>query len=302
VTSRLRRTLLYIPGNNPAMLNNAGIFGADVIVLDLEDAVAPNEKDAARRLVAGALEQLAFLNPAGAEIMVRINGIDTPFARDDLEAIVPVAPNSIRLPKAQSKETVLEIAALLEKLEKAASIDCPIEISPILETALGVSNAREIATAHPRVTALSFGAEDFTRDLGTSRSKAGTELAHARGAMVLAAKAADIQALDTVFADINDEEGLRAETAAIKQFGFDGKSVIHPRQIAPIHEIFNPTAEEIEMAQAIEAALAEAEKKGSGVASLNGRMIDAPVVKKARRILAFARRLELIKGGGVNAS
>ena len=293
---KLRRTLLYIPGNNPAMLNNAGVYGADVIVFDLEDAVALREKDAARALVAGALSQPELVNPNGAEVMVRINGLDTPFARADLEAIIPARPHSLRLPKAISKETVLELVAMLEELEKAHSLDYEIEISPILETVAGVSNAKEIAAAHPRVTALSFGAEDFTRDLGTKRTKAGSELAHARGSIVLAAKAAGIQAVDTVFPDVMDTDGLQVETEAVHQLGFDGKSVIHPRQIDVIHKVFCPSKDDIEQALAIEEALIEAEKKGLGVASLNGRMIDSPVAKKAKNVLILARRLGLVEG------
>jgi len=291
---RLRRTLLYIPGNNPAMLNNAGIFGADVIVLDLEDAVAVREKDAARALVAGVLRLPELLNPTNAEVMVRVNGLDTPFARADVEAVVPARPHSIRLPKAESRETVLELVSLLEAAEKAAGLDYRIEISPILETVAGVSRAAEIAAAHPRVTALSFGAEDFTRDLGTSRTKEGTELAHARGTIVLAAKSAGIQALDTVFADVLDGDGLRRETQAVRQLGFDGKSVIHPRQIPVVHDVFRPSDRDIEQALAVEAALVEAEARGSGVASLDGRMVDAPVAKKARQVLNLARRLGLV--------
>ena len=278
------------------MLNNAGVYGADVVVFDLEDSVALREKDAARALVAGALKQRELINPNDSEIMVRINGLDTPFARADLEAIVPARPHSLRLPKTISKETVLELVTLLEEIEKNHSLDYEIEISPILETVAGVSNAKEIASAHRRVTALSFGAEDFTRDLGTKRTKEGTELAFARGAIVLAAKAAGIQALDTVFPDVMDINGLEVETKAIHQLGFDGKSVIHPRQIDVIHRVFCPSTEEIEQALAIEAALVEAEKKGLGVASLNGRMIDSPVAKKAKNVLVLARRLGLVEG------
>lgn len=295
---RLRRTLLYVPGNNPAMITNGGLFGADVLVFDLEDAVAPREKDAARCLVVEALGQPMLVNPHGAEVMVRINGLDTPFWEDDLRAIVAAGPDSIRLPKVEGAETVLAAAEALERFEKELGHEgAPIEISPILETAAGVARAGEIARAHPRVTALSFGAEDYTRDLGTSRSKEGTELLHARGCMLLAAKAAGVQALDTVFGDVNDLAGLERETRAGRQLGFDGKSVIHPRQVEVVHAIYRPSDEEVRRALAIEAALAEAESRGLGVASLDGRMIDAPVAKKAAGVLALARRLGLVEGG-----
>lgn len=296
-SQRMRRTLLYIPGNSPAMVNNAGVFGADVIVFDLEDSVALREKDAARTLIAGALRQRELINPLAREVMVRINGLDTPFATDDLEAIVPSRPDSIRLPKAETAATVLALVERLEKMEAAAGLDHHIEISPILETVSGVAHAAEIAACHPRVTALSFGAEDFTRDIGTSRTKEGPELVHARGTLVLAAKAAGIQAIDTVFPDVMDEAGLQRETKTIRQLGFDGKSVIHPRQIDIVHACFRPSDKDIEQAIAIEAALTEAERQGRGVASLDGRMIDAPVAKKARMVLALARQLGLVKGG-----
>lgn len=302
LAGRLRRTMLYVPGNAPRLINNAGIFGADVVVFDLEDSVALREKDAARALVAAALRQRELVNPGGAEVMVRINGLDTPYGAADLEAIVPEGPDSIRVPKIESAEGVREVAALLDRLEAEANLGRTIEVSPILESVLGVSRAGEIAASHERVTCLSFGAEDFTKDLGTSRSATGEELAHARGVLLLAAKAAGIQAIDTVFPDVNDVEGLRREVQFVKQLGFDGKSVINPRQIAVVHEVFRPTDREIAQALAIEAALAEAEARGSGVVSLDGRMIDAPVAKRARRTLALARRLGLATGGEPHAA
>lgn len=292
---RLRRTLLYVPGNNPGLINNAGIYGADVIVFDLEDSVGVREKDAARALVAAALGQRELVNPGGAELMVRINGLDTPYWEDDLEAIVPAGVDSIRVPKIESSDGVMTVIARLEELERRHGGLTPVEVSPILETVAGVARAADIASSHPRVTALSFGAEDFTRDLGTSRTKEGAELLHARGVILLAAKAAGVAAIDTVFPDVNDEAGLMAETTRTRGLGFDGKSVIHPRQIGVIHQVFRPSDADIEQALRITTALREAESRGLGVASLDGRMIDSPVARKAEATLALARRLGLAK-------
>ena len=293
-TNKLRRTLLYIPGNNPAMINNSSVYGADVIVFDLEDSVAIAQKEAARLLVSKALANHTLIDRNLSEIMIRTNGMDTPFIKGDLERIVPAQPASIRLPKVEDKDTLLKFITLLEKVEKENNLDYKITVSPILETVKGITNAMEIASAHERICALSFGAEDFTRDLGTSRTIEGTELSMARGTLVLAAKAAGIQALDTVFAHVNDIDNLRKETQKIKQLGFDGKSVIHPTQIEVVHSVFRPSQKEIDEAIAIEGALKEAEASGSGVIALNGRMVDTPVVKKAQKVIQLARQLGLL--------
>jgi citrate lyase subunit beta/citryl-CoA lyase len=292
--NKLRRTLLYIPGNNPAMINNSSIYGADVIVFDLEDSVAIAQKEAARLLVSKALANNTLIDRKLSEVMIRTNGMDTPFIVEDLERIVPARPESIRLPKVEDKVTLLQFIELLEKIEKANNLDYEILVSPILETVKGVTNANEIATAHKRLCALSFGAEDFTRDLGTSRTIEGTELSHARGIIVLAAKTAGIQALDTVFAHVSDIENLRKETEKIKQLGFDGKSVIHPNQIEIVHTVFKPSQKDIDEAIAIEGAIKKAEESGSGVIALNGRMVDTPVVKKAQKIIQLAKQLGLL--------
>ena len=292
--NKLRRTLLYIPGNNPAMINNSSIYGADVIVFDLEDSVAIAQKEAARLLVSKALANHTLIDRSLSEVMIRTNGMDTPFIGEDLERIVPARPASIRLPKVEDKDTLIKFIELLEKVEKANGLDYKIVGSPILETVKGITNAMEIAAAHERICALSFGAEDFTRDLGTSRTIEGTELSLARGTIVLAAKAAGIQALDTVFAHVADVKNLRIETQKIKQLGFDGKSVIHPTQIEIVHSVFRPSEKEIEEAIAIEGALKKAEESGSGVIALNGRMVDTPVVKKAQKIIQLAKQLGLL--------
>ncbi len=292
---RIRRSLLYVPGNQPALVLAGGIFGADAVVFDLEDSVTVREKDAARILVRQALAVRSLITSGAPEIMVRINGLDTPFGLPDLEMIVPARPDSIRLPKAETRQQILDICALLAALEQKAGLpNGHIELVPILESVRGVANAREIANAHPRVTGLTLGAEDFTRDLGAARTREGTELAVARGHLVLAAKEAGIAALDTVFGAVNDLDGLAAECKLVRGLGFDGKSVIHPSQIPVVHEVFTPSAHEINHALRVRHAMREAERAGTGVVALDGRMIDAPVAKRAENVLAFAAALGLV--------
>ena len=299
VAVRPRRSLLYVPGNSAALVKGAGLFSPDVLVYDLEDAVALAEKDAARLLVREALQAAPLCNPHGCERMVRINGLETPFWADDLACVMPAGPDAIRLPKVESPEQVVQLAEALARAEKEHRLPRGrTQIVAILETVRGVARVEAIAAAHPRLTALTLGAEDFTRDLGTSRSRGGEELMHARGRLVLAARDAGLQAIDTVFSDVNDDEGLLAETRRVKQLGFDGKSVIHPRQIRLVHHVFDPSADEIEHAQRVVAAADKARREGAGVVALDGRMVDTPVVKKAERILRLAQRLGLAAAGG----
>jgi citrate lyase subunit beta/citryl-CoA lyase len=283
---QLRRTMLFVPGNNPGMVRDAGIYQADCVMFDLEDAVSVGEKDSARFLV---FEALTTLDYPGKELVVRINDPRTQLGRDDLEAIVGTRKAVIRLPKTESADDVCYCADLIERIEKkcGAAIGSTRMMAAV-ESAAGVLNAKEIAFASKRLTGIALGAEDYVTDLKTSRSPEGIELYFGRSMILLAARAAGIDALDTVFSNVNDEEGLRRETTLIKQMGFDGKSVINPRQIKIIHEIFTPTEKEIENACAVIDAIREAEKKGSGVIALNGKMIDKPVVERAQRILDFA--------------
>ena len=288
-----RRSRLYLPGNQPDFFANAGLFGADCLILDLEDSVAPTRKEEARILVRRTLEtQADFFR--GAELVVRINPLSGPWGAADLAELALVLPQAILLPKCEGPEMVRELGSELDRLEAAAGdAHGRTRILPILESARGVLAAAAIASASDRLAALCFGAEDFTADIGVHRTAAGTESLVARQSVVLAAKAAGIQALDSVFADTADEEGFAAYCAASRAMGFDGVGVIHPRQIAVANRAFSPTAEEIEEARAVMAALAEAEAAGSGVASRGGKMIDAPVALRARRIVDAADR----KGG-----
>lgn len=284
--SRLRRTMLYVPGNNPGMIRDAHIYGSDAIMFDLEDSVSLNEKDAARFLVYNALKTVDY---GRAETVVRINGLNTPFGREDLEAIVRVQPDVIRLPKTERAEDIQEVDRLLSQIEDTIGMEPgTIQLIAAVESALGVINAYPIATASPRLVGIAIGAEDFVTDLKTTRSLDGIELLTARSQILFAARAAGIDALDTVFSDVNDEEGFTNEVKLIKQLGFDGKSIINPRQIEIIHNIFMPTQEEINQSVRIIEAIQEAERKGSGVISLDGKMIDKPIVERARRTLDLA--------------
>ncbi|MFA6924137.1 MAG: aldolase/citrate lyase family protein [Bacteroidales bacterium] len=281
-----RRTALYIPGHNPAMVQQGGVYGADTVLLDLEDSVALSEKDAARILVRNMIKSIDFYN---TEVTVRINHINTPFGLTDLEYIVPVKPEAIRLPKIETKSDVITVIEIIEKIEKKHGIPIGnIKIHPMIETAIGVQNVFEIASAHPRIDAITIGGQDLTADMGIVKTKDNAGLDYARKAIVMAAKANRIDALDSVFADVNDDDGLRIETEYAKKIGFTGKAVINPRQIDIIHDVFNPTDEEIRVAIKIVKAFNENTAKGIGVFALDGRMIDAPVVTRAQHILNLA--------------
>jgi citrate lyase subunit beta/citryl-CoA lyase len=289
---QLRRTMLFVPGNNPGMIRDAGIYKADCIMFDLEDSVSINEKDSARFLVFQALTTLQYPRK---EMVVRINDPRIQLGQDDLEAIVRTGKAVIRLPKTECADDVSYCADLIEAIERKAGA-CPgsTRMMAAIESAAGVLNAKEIAFASPRLTGIALGAEDYVTDLHTSRSPEGVELLFGRSMVLLAARAAGINAIDTVFSNVNDEEGLRKETLLIKQLGFDGKSIINPRQIKIVHEIFTPTEKEIESAFAVLAAIKEAERNGSGVISLKGKMVDKPIVERAQRTLDLARAADVV--------
>ncbi len=286
---RLRRSRLYLPGSQPKFMINAGIHRPDGVILDLEDSVHPSEKDTARLLVRNALRCVDFI---GAERMVRINQL--PLGLEDLQAVVPEAPDLILLPKTERPDQVLVVAERIRQISAQAGDGHPIWLMPILESALGIENAFAIATADETVVALTVGLEDYTADLGVVKTQEGAETLFARTRLVNAARAAGIQAIDSVYGDVGDEEGLRAWAMRSRALGFEGMGCIHPRQIEPIHEAFAPSAQEIEKALKIVAAFQEAEAKGLGVVSLGSKMIDPPVVLRARRLVETARRTGLI--------
>ena len=283
---RLRRSMMFVPGNNPGMIKDAGIFGADCIMFDLEDSVAMTEKDTARFLVYNALTTLDYGN---IEKVVRINDLSSGLGIEDLEAIVRAKPDVIRLPKTENAQDVIDCEAEIERIEREAGI--PVGTTGMMaaiETAGGVLNAYEIAHSSKRLIGSALGAEDYVTDLKTTRSDDGTELFFARGMILNAARSAGIDALDTVYSDVNNEEGFIREATMIKKMGFSGKSIINPRQIAPLHEIFMPREKDLIKARAVMEAIREANERGSGVASLNGKMIDRPVVIRARYLLELA--------------
>jgi citrate lyase subunit beta/citryl-CoA lyase len=290
---RLRRTLLYVPGNMPGMLQNIPVFEADGVMIDLEDAVPLAEKDGARIL---ARNYLRTMPEREREIFVRINGLDTKYAIDDLREVLPAKPDGIRLPKADTREVVEKLDTLLTESEEKLDLEIGFfKIIPSIESAIGVLNCVETAQASNRIVALAFGAEDYTASLEIPRTKEGAELFNARTRIVWAAKAAGLQAIDSIFSDVNDMEGLRRETALIKGLGFTGKSLVNPRQVEVVHEVFRPKQEEIEDALEIMDAIRRAREMGTGVISLRGKMVDAPVVKRAARILKTAVAFGLIE-------
>ncbi len=280
---RLRRSRLYLPGNEPKFFINAGLHSPDGIILDLEDSVAPSEKEAAQLIVRNALRSIDFY---GAERMVRINQLPLGYA--DLKYIVPHNVHVILIPKCESADQVKQIEKEVKRLRKELSIKNEIYFMPIIESALGVIKAYEIATASSNNCALAIGLEDYTADLGTQRTNEGKESIFARQMLINSAKAAGIQAIDTVFSDVGDMEGLKQSVIEAKALGFEGKGCIHPRQIQVVHQAFAPTNEEIEKAKKIVLAFEEAEKKGLSVVSLGSKMIDPPVVKRALRTIELA--------------
>ncbi len=286
VKIKKRRSMLYIPGNNPAMIQQGGVYGADSILLDLEDAVAPEQKDAARTLVKTMVETIDFY---GTEITVRINHLSTPFGLTDLKVIVPLGVDAVRVPKIETREEILDVIAKIEEIEKEAGItDSEMKIHPMIETALGVENVFEIAGASKRIDAITIGGQDLTADMGIIYSKDGIGVDYARRRIVMAAKAYKIDALDTVFVDLDDEEGLQKETEYAKRIGFTGKAVINPRQIETIHDVFNPTEDEVRRAMRIVKEFRKNKAKGIGVFAVDGKMVDAPVVARAEHILQLA--------------
>ena len=284
---RLRRTMMFIPGNNPGMMRDAHIYGSDSLMFDLEDSVSMPEKDAARMLVYNALKTIDY---GTTEIVVRINPLDTPYGKADIEAMVCAGAHVLRMPKTETAQDVRDCEAYIAEMEKKHGIPVGTTLMmAAIEGALGVINAYDIAVASDRLIGIALGAEDFCANMKCQRTTTGAELQLARQTLVLAARAAGIDALDTVYSDVNNEEQLVYEATLVRDLGFDGKSVINPRQIGPVHKVFAPAAKDIEKARRIVAALKEAEARGSGVISLNGKMIDKPVVIRAQRVLELAR-------------
>jgi len=284
---RLRRSRLYLPGTEPKYFINAALHAPDAIILDLEDSVHHAEKDAARILVRNALRAVDF---GYCERMVRINQL--PLGLDDLEEVIPESPDLILLPKTERAEQVLEVDATIRRLKNLHNIQHPIWLMPILESALGIENAFVIASASSNIVALTIGLEDYTADLGVVKTADGRESLYARMRLVNAAKAAGIQAIDSVFGDVSDLDGLRRWGESSRALGFEGMGCIHPSQIGVIHEAFSPSQAEIDKALKIVTAFEEAQQRGLGVVSLGSKMIDPPVVERARKLVDRARRIK----------
>ncbi|MBK9119875.1 MAG: HpcH/HpaI aldolase/citrate lyase family protein [Phycisphaerales bacterium] len=280
---RLRRSRLYLPGNEPKFMLNAGLHRPDGLILDLEDSVAPAVKEEARLLVRNALRVLDF---GPAERMVRINQGDRGLA--DLDYVVPHGVDLILIPKVESSEDVRCVAERVRALASEHKLARPVFLMPIIESARGVLRAEDIATAAPEVVALTIGLEDFTADLGITRTEEGRESFLARSQIVLAARSAGVQPIDTVYSDVDNEDGLRASVREARGLGFVGKGCIHPRQIRVIHETFTPAPAELEKARRIIAAFEEAQLRDVGVVTLGSKMIDAPVVAQAFAVVRAA--------------
>lgn len=283
---------MFVPGNNPGMMQDAHIYAPDSIMLDLEDSVTMAEKDAARLLVYNALTTIDY---GETEMVVRINPLNTPYGRKDVEAVVKAGVDVIRMPKTETADEVREVEEEILKVETELGCVGRTKIMAAIESALGIINAYSIATASKRMMGIALGAEDYCANLKTQRTPGGDELLLARETIVVAARAAGIDALDTVYSNLNDMETFRKEVELIKTLGFDGKSIINPRQIEIVNEVFAPKEKDIEKALKILAAIKEAEQKGSGVIAVNGKMVDRPVVIRAQRTIDLAIASGVIK-------
>lgn len=287
------RSMLFLPGNTPNMLINGDALGADAVILDLEDAVSPTEKDAARILVRNALGLMGF----GCQTVVRINSLDSGLCQRDLEEIVPQKPTALMLPKTACAGDIRQLSDAVSQLEaKHGLADGGIRLIPLLETALGVQNAFEIAAASPRVLGLFLGGEDLTADLRCKRTKEGKEIDYARHRVVCAARAAGVEAFDTPFTDVNDDDGLLVDAQYAKALGFSGKASISPRHVTGINAVFSPTQAEIAYAKEVLQAIDEAKRQGRGAIALHGKMVDAPIVNRAKQTLEAAQALGLTGG------
>ena len=285
------RSMLFLPGNNPNMLINGSVLGADAVIFDLEDAVSPAEKDAARVLVRNTLRYMDF---TGCQRIVRINSTDTAYWKADLDAILPEKPDLILLPKTGTAQDALTADAYITELEEKLGLPAnSVGLMPLIETALGVENAFSIASCCDRIYALFLGAEDLTADLRCKRTKEGREIEYARTRLVVAARAADVEVYDTPFTDVNDDAGIWTDAELAKALGFTGKASISPRHLEAINQTFSPTLAEIDYAYEVLEAIEMAKAQGKGAIALRGKMIDAPIVARAQRTIEMAEQLGL---------
>ncbi len=274
------RSMLFIPGNSPGMLLKSDCLGAHAVIFDLEDSVAPSEKDAARQLVYCFLREIPLQH---VRVLIRINGLSTPFGAEDIQLLAPVITAGIVLPKVESAE---DIGALEAAVCAVRGHTEGLEIYPQLETARGIENAYEVATASSKVAALLLGGEDLTVDIGCRRTTGGEEISYARARLLNAAVAAGIGAYDTPYTDTENPEGLTEDVLKVHRLGFSGKMAIHPSQVDIINEGFAPSNAEISHAQEIVDVYEQAQEKGIGSVALHGKMIDVPVYERAKKLLA----------------
>ena len=285
---KLRRSMLFLPGANAAMLSTSFVYKPDSIMFDLEDAVSIKEKDSARLLVAQTLKMPVY-KEHNIETVVRINALNTPFGLKDLEAVVRAGVDVVRLPMTNSAEDIHELEAHVERIEKECGREVgSTKLMAAIESAQAVVNAVSIAKSSPRLIGIALAAFDYLVDMQTERGD-GTELFYARCAVLHAARVAGIDAFDVVYSNVNDDEGFLKEVSLIKKLGYNGKSLINPRQIELLHNAYAPTASEVENAKKIVEAAEEGERKGLGVVSLNGKMIDAPIIARAQKIIELAK-------------
>lgn len=288
---RLRRTMLFMPGNNPGMVQNAGILGADSIILDLEDAVSLAEKDSARILVRNAIKTVNFYS---SEVVVRINPMSTEYAEEDIREIAKAKPDAFLVAKA-TEEDIEKIDELLSRIERDNRFELgSIKLFPLIETAFGLENVYDIVKSSKRNIGVLLGAEDLTADLGVKRTKEGEEIFYARTKVASVCKALKVDAIDTPFTDLTDQSAFIRDIQKAKALGMTGKAAINPRQLDTIHEVFAPTAEEIHYAKRVMDAMEEAKQEGKGVFSLDGKMVDAPILARAETILGKAALMGLL--------
>ena len=283
---KLRRSMLFVPGANAAMISNTFIYKPDSIMFDLEDSVALAEKDTARMLVAHALQHPLYRE---LETVVRVNPLASEFGLLDLNAVVRAGTDIVRLPKTDSAQDIVDMDVAITEIEKACGRAVgSTQLLAAIESAQGILAVNDIAKASPRLMGIALGAEDYVRNMKTERSPDGIELLFARSSILHAARANGLMAFDTVYSDARNEEGFLREASLIKQLGFDGKSLINPNQIVLIHNLFAPTQKEVDHAERVIAAAEEAERNGSGVVSLNGKMVDTPIIERAKLVLQRA--------------
>lgn len=288
---RLRRSMIFVPGNNPGVIKDVHIYRPDSVMFDLEDAIAVTEKDSARFLVHNMLIKMGPLyKKLNIETVVRINALDTAYGVEDLEFIVRAQPDVIRIPKTDTPQDVLDVEAHIERIEKEMGIPVgTTKLMVAIESPLGALNAYKIATSSKRLIGMAIGGEDYVTNLKTNRSPGGVELFTGRGLIVMAARAAGIDALDSVYSDVNNDEGFLKEATMIRQMGFSGKSLIHPRQIDLLHKVYTPSDAEIKKAKRIVDATREALEQKKGVFTVDGKMVDKPIIERAEYTLTLAK-------------